>query len=133
MEKKTTTKDFYAGLIDLVMAATIEDEQKDAYIEFLEKKIEQLEAKQVKDRERAQKKKAVPDKLYDIVGGILTTDPQTAKEILAQVPAEVIEEYEVTEGKILARCRKMVASGKAEKDSIKGEKGTLVAYKLIAE
>lgn len=130
MEKRITAQEIYGKLIDVVMGANIEEEEKDVYVEFLNKKIEQMEAKKAKDRERAALRKAEPDVLYEIVDGLFTYEPQTIKQLLAQVPADVVEELEVTKGKVAVRCRKILATGKIEKELVKDGKTSVVAYKL---
>lgn len=121
MENKITKREMFAVVIEMAEAAGREDVK-----EFALHEIDLLDAKADKARERAAKKKAETDALYDAVYAVLTETPQTTADILVQIPGE-----DATAGKIQARLRKMIEAGLVVKSDAKVDKRTVKAYAKV--
>lgn len=111
-----------------------EFEDVDYLIEFVDKKIEQLDDKAFKARERAAKERLKPDALRDAVQGVLSDEFITIEQIAAKVN-EVIDGAPVSSHKIAPRLTALVEMGIATKTSmsvpVEGQKPRkLVGYKL---
>ena len=121
MEKtvKITKKDFYGALIELVegMETVGAYDAKDVQ-EFLEKQVEQIDAK-------AAKAKAEGDELTKAVEAVITAEFQTADAITDQVDFE-----DVTKSKVVARLTKLVAAGKVVKEQRKVGDRKAMCYRL---
>ena len=128
MEKtvKITKKDFYGALIELVegMETVGAYDAKDVQ-EFLEKQVEQIDAKAAKAKERAAKAKAEGDELTKAVEAVITAEFQTADAITDQVDFE-----DVTKSKVVARLTKLVAAGKVVKEQRKVGDRKAMCYRL---
>jgi len=87
-------------------------------VEFCEKEIASLDAKKVKAAERAAAKRAAGDELQAEIAALLTDEPQTAEQILAQLNDP---EGELTKQKVIARMTNLVKFGQASKCDVKVE------------
>lgn len=87
-------------------------------VEFCEKEIASLDAKAVKAKERALAKRAAGDELQAVIASLLTNEPQTAEQLLAQIEDE---SGELTKQKIVAKMRNLVDTNQASKCDIKVE------------
>lgn len=102
-----------------ILAMIAEKNADDALIvEFCEKEIASLDAKAVKAKERAAEKRAAGDELQGVIASLLTAEPQTAEEILAQISDE---SGELTKQKVVARMTNLVKFGQASKTDVKVE------------
>lgn len=102
-----------------ILAMIAEKNADDAVIvEFCEKEIASLDAKAVKAKERAAEKRAAGDELQGVIASLLTAEPQTAEEILAQISDE---SGELTKQKVVARMTNLVKFGQASKTDVKVE------------
>ena len=88
------------------------------FIDFCEKEIASLDAKAVKAKERALAKRAAGDELQAVIASLLTNEPQTAEQLLAQIEDE---SGELTKQKIVAKMRNLVDTNQASKCDIKVE------------
>ena len=128
-EIKRTQKDMYAELLNILE----EYEGVDHLVDFINKKIEQIDAKAEKAKSKAAEKKAEADELQNVIADILTDEFVTIPEILNQIEGD-----EISTQKISARLKKLVDAGVAEKSEIKvaggeGQKSRkLVAYRLAS-
>ena len=109
-----------------VVTVTAEDIQT-----FASKKLAALERKKALAREKAAEKRAEGDKLGKVVESVLTSEFQTADEVLAAV-LEVWdgEEADATRQKVIYRLSNLVKLGRAEKTDVKVDKRTIKAYKV---
>ena len=124
-EKKLTKRDLYGMVKDIV--ADSDSDDRDELIEFIDKQIEIIDNKAAKAKERAAEKRAAGDELRATVKDLLTSEFQTAEDILAQ-----LDDEEVTKAKIIARLGQLVKAGEAEKTDVKTESGrTVKAYRLV--
>ena len=100
-------------------------------VEFCDKYLASAEAKKIKAAERAAAKRAAGDELQAVIVSLLTTEPQTAEQILAQIEDE---SGELTKQKIVARMRNLIESNQASKCDVKveidGKTATRKAYTL---
>ena len=128
MEKKTTKKEYYEAIRAMVETVeTVGTIPADEVLAFIDKMVEQIDAKAASAKERAAKKKADGDELREIIQGILTADFQTIDSIVEQVGRE-----DVTKNMVTARLTQLVKAEVAKKEQIK-EEGTgrkVMAYAL---
>ena len=124
-EVKVTQKELFGQVIAIVEGADVDAAVKAELVAFLNKKVDQIDAKAAKAKEKAAEAKVKGDELRDIVAGLLTDEVQTIDAILAQV-----DFADVTKAKVTARLTQLVKAGVAVKESVKVENRTLTAYKL---
>jgi hypothetical protein len=124
-EVKVTQKELFGQVIAIVEGADVDAAVKAELVAFLNKKVDQIDAKAAKAKEKAAEAKVKGDELRDIVAGLLTDEVQTIDAILAQV-----DFADVTKAKVTARLTQLVKAGVAVKESVKVDTRTLTAYKL---
>ena len=100
----------------------------DDIADYAEKTIAQLDAKAVKAKETAAKKKAENDELLDAVKAVLTEDYQTGTDIFNAVDVEG-----ATQAKVTARLTKLCKAGEAHKVDVKTEDGRKVKGYALGE
>ena len=126
MEKKTTKKDYYEMLKEIVLNANVEGTTE--LVEFIDKQVSLIDSKAEKAKVRNAEKKANGDELREVVQNVLTDEFQTIDAIVSQIEGE-----EITKAKITARLTSLVKNGIAEKTDVKDDEGRkLKAYKLVA-
>ena len=126
MEKKTTKRDYYEMLKEIVLNANVEGATE--LVEFIDKQVSLIDSKAEKAKARNAEKKANGDELREAVQNVLTDEFQTIDAIVSQIEGE-----EITKAKITARLTSLVKNGIAEKTDIKDDEGRkLKAYKLVA-
>lgn len=124
-EVKVTQKELFGQVIAIVEGADVDAAVKAELVEFLNKKVAQIDAKAAKAKEKAAEAKVKGDELRDIVASLLTDEVQTIDAILAQV-----DFADVTKAKVTARLTQLCKAHIAEKETVKVENRTLTAYKL---
>lgn len=125
MENKKMTKKDYFNAIKEIIEGT-DSEIKGELIYFIESQIASIDNKAEKAKARAEAKKAEGDALREAVKSVLTSDLQTADDILAQLDGE-----DLTVAKVRARLTQLVNLGEAEKADVKTEDNkTKKAYKI---
>lgn len=97
---------------------------RDEIAAWATRKIEQLDKKNAKARERAAAKKAEGDELMEVVFEALGDEFEPAADIAARVEGEGL-----TVGKIQNRLTRLVNDGRAEKTDIKVDKRTIKGYR----
>lgn len=122
--EKITKVDMFNAIADYI--AVTDWERKDEAIEFIEKQIEQLEAKAAKAKSRAEEKKLEGDALREMVANALTEEPQTIDAITDIVAGKCAD---VTKAKVTARLTQLVKLGEASKEQIKVEGRKIMVYK----
>ena len=126
MEKKTTKRDYYEMLKEIVLNANVEGTTE--LVEFIDKQVSLIDSKAEKAKARNAEKKANGDELREAVQNVLTDEFQTIDAIVSQIEGE-----EITKAKITARLTSLVKNGIAEKTDVKDDEGRkLKAYKLVA-
>lgn len=126
MEKKTTKRDYYEMLKEIVLNANVEGATE--LVEFIDKQVSLIDSKAEKAKARNAEKKANGDELREAVQNVLTDEFQTIDAIVSQIEGE-----EITKAKITARLTSLVKNGIAEKTDVKDDEGRkLKAYKLVA-
>lgn len=127
MEKKLTKKDFYAALRTMVEGVdTVGDIPADEVLAFIDKTVEQIDAKAAKAKEKAAEKKADGDALRADVLAVITNEFQTADAITAALGDE-----EITKAKVVARLTQLVKAQEVVKEQMKVDDGRKVmCYKL---
>ena len=126
MEKKITKAEVLNAIKVAAQNGAEFEVGAEAVIEYVDKTLEQMANKVAKDKARVAEKRA-NDEILGKVEGALTDEFQTADAITAAIADE-----EVTKMKVVNRLTKLVADGKAVKDTVKveGTKGTKTVYKL---
>ena len=126
-EVKVTQKELFGQVIAIVEGAEVDAAVKAELVAFLNKKVDQIDAKAAKAKEKAAEAKVKGDELRDIVAGLLTDEVQTIDAILAQV-----DFADVTKAKVTARLTQLCKAHIAEKETVKVENRTLTAYRLAS-
>ena len=122
--KKTTKKEFYAALREMVEGVDMVGEYPaDKVLEFIDTQVAQLEAKATKAAEAAAKKRAAGDQLRAEVLALITTQYQNADEI-----TEALGRDDISRPKVIARLTQLVRAGEIVKEQIKGEDGRKVMH-----
>lgn len=130
MEKKATKRDYFNALRVMVENSDAVGEfTADEVLEFIDKQVAQIDAKAVKAKEQAAKKKAAGDELKANVLAQVTDEWQTADDIVA-----AINDEEVTRAKVIARLTQLEKDGSIVKSPAKTEDGKKrMVYKLPEE
>lgn len=123
-EKKITKKENFIEIVNVLEEIGREDLAK-----VIKHEIELLEAKSLKAKETAAKKKVEGDALRDAVQAVLTNELQTIADITAQVEGD-----DISTAKVQYRLNALVGAEIAAKEQVtvgEGEsKRKLMAYKL---
>ena len=106
MTTKMTKKDILTGIMNETL-------DRETIVAFCEKEIAALDAKAVKAKERAAKKRAEGDELQAVVESLLTDEPQTREQVAAQIEGE-----DVSVSKVGYRLSNLVKQGKAIKSDV---------------
>ena len=128
---RITKKQMFEGMIAYFNGENVEIENE-AFIEFCQDQIADLDKKAAKAKERAAAKKAEGDELTDLVLSVLTDEYQTIADITVVV-AETVPD--VSASKVTARLTKLFNIGAIEKEQIsvedsEGKKRKCMAYRL---
>ena len=128
---RLTKKQMFEGMIAYFNREAVEIENE-AFVEFCQDQIADLDKKAAKAKERAAAKKAEGDELTDLVYSVLTDEYQTIADITVVV-AETVPD--VSASKITARLTKLFNTGVIEKEQIsvedsEGKKRKCMAYRL---
>lgn len=125
-EKKLTKKDFYAAIRGMVEGIEmVGDIPADEVLAFIDKTVEQIDAKAAKAKEKAAEKKTEGDELRAAVEAILTDELQTIDAIAAQIEGE-----DITKSKVTARLTQLVKADIARKEQVKDGDRKVMAYAL---
>ena len=125
MEKKVTKAQILNAIKTVAEGTDFGAEVSAAdVIAYCDTTLEQMANKVAKDKARAAEKRA-NDTILTQVAEALTDEFQTVEAIV-----ESINDEEVTKMKVVNRLTKLVADGKAVKDTVKADKATKAVYKL---
>ena len=91
----------------------------DEAVEFIDKQIEQLEAKAAKAKYRAAAKRADGDALRETVFQCVDAKPKTIDEITADVIDIAEDTSDITKAKVTARLTQLVKNGSVVKEQTK--------------
>jgi DNA-binding MarR family transcriptional regulator len=123
MAEKITKKQYFEEMITILTDANRED-----LVAVLEKEIQALDKKAIKDKERKAAKKA-EDPLKDRVLAIVTEE----KEISGEDIVKEINDEDVTKAKVVARLTKLVKEGIVDKAVKNIDKRRITVYKLVTD
>lgn len=98
---------------------------KEAIINYVTITIDQLDAKAVKAKERAEKAKAEGDEIRAAIEAVLTNEFKTTADIIAEVGIE-----DLSPGKVAARMSQLIKAGKATKTDVKVGDRKVKAYAI---
>ena len=110
-----TEKITKAMVLDMILACESCAANADI-VAYCENEKALLEKKAIKAKERAAAKRAEGDDLQGVIASLLTDEPQTAEQILAQIEDP---NGDLTKQKIVARMSNLVKFGQASKCDIK--------------
>lgn len=125
MADKMTKRDYFEMLKGFIPA---DAERAVELVEFIDKQIEQLDAKAAKARERAAERKAEGDELRAMVAAAVTDEFQTIDQIMT---AMELDDPDVTRAKITARLGQLVKAGEVMKVAMTVDKRRVMHYKLV--
>jgi len=115
---KITKRDVLTTLVKAIDAGDIMLDAYDVSAEdvkaYAENEITLLDKRAVKAKERAEKNKAESDELTEVVYETLTDEFEPIANILSRIEGE-----DLSAAKVVARMRKLVDAGRAEKTELK--------------
>lgn len=123
--KKVNKKERYME-IRAIIDASANEEHKGELLDFIDKRIEEIDHKKKKAKERSEEKKKNGDELRSIVREALTFEYQNADKILSKIDSE-----NVTRAKVIARITQLVKAGIAEKIITKDGTRKVTCYRLV--
>lgn len=127
-EKKTTKREYYEGLKDLIVEGYTPLEEQDL-IDFLDKEIGLLDDRADKESERRAESRAEEGtSIVDAIMGVLTNDrnhPKTSEDIVKELDIEGL-----TPSMVVARITPLVRKGRVRKVKLKINKRDLIGYFL---
>lgn len=126
MNTRITDKDIFTAIKNAVENDTAIEIDGEVLLSWANKKLDQLEHRKLKARERAQSKKAEGDELTDKILAVLTDEPQTLGDIAAAIDGE-----DVSVSKVAYRLNKMVGDRVTKSEVSVKEEGQR-ARKLVA-
>lgn len=100
----------------------------DEAVEFIDKQIEQLEAKAAKAKYRAAAKRADGDTLRETVFQCVDAKPKTIDEITAAVIDIAEDVSDITKAKVTARLTQLVKNGSVVKEQTKINTRKIMTY-----
>ena len=131
---KITKRDVLTTLVKAIDAGDIMLDAYDVSAEdvkaYAENEIALLDKRAVKAKERAEKNKAESDELTEVVYETLTDEFEPIANILSRIEGE-----DLSAAKVVARMRKLVDAGRAEKAELKvkpaegGRARSIMGYK----
>ena len=126
MENKMTKMEKFQAIEEILN--TVEGENVDMLIEFVQNERAALANKAAKAKAKAAEKKTEIDELGNVVMSVLNGEPKTRDEVFALVEFE-----DATLAKVGARLTKLVDAGLVVKSEVKattasGKKTTRMAY-----
>ena len=122
-EKFTKTMKFEA-IREILVNANANPE----LVDLCDTEIAAIAAKAEKAKIRAAEKRADGDELRAAVEAVLTTEPQTAEQILAQIEGE-----DLTKAKIVSRIAQLVDMDRASKTHIVVDGRKVMGYTTFVE
>ncbi len=126
---KVTKKDNFNALIAYLTDSTAEVDV-DALVEFCQNEIALLDKRSAKAKETAAAKKSEGDALTEAIAAVLPADFTTIDDVVA-----LINDPEVTRGKVQYRLTQLVKAGTAEKGevatSVDGKTKKIAAYRAV--
>lgn len=117
-EKKITNRERFVAIM-----GKLTDE---ADIAFIQERIDALDRRAEKTKERAAARKVEGDELREAIYNVLGDTPRTIPEILAALGDE-----ELTPNKITARLTQLIKLEKVGKEKVKTEAGEKMGYFVI--
>lgn len=129
MNTRITDKDIFTAIKTSVETSTPIEIDAEVLLTWATKKLDQLEHRKVKARERAQAKKAESDPLTDAILEVLTEEPMVLSDIAAAIVGE-----DITVSKVAYRLNKLAGADEpiVEKGEVTVKEEGQRARKLVA-
>ena len=128
MEKKTKVI-YFTELREIVAAAVEDEEQKNDYLNFIDKQLDGLEKRRLSALRRAEKRKDESDlltqRLYDFI--------EPDRDTIVDEFIVAFEDEGITKNKIISRLSKLVREGLLEKTTVKVDGKKRVSYRKPSE
>ena len=107
--KAPTEREIYSAILD----GTIDT---DVLIDFAQKKMTQIEARNERAKAKAAEKRAQNDELMDVVLGYVTDEPKTREQIFNEMTADEVADISI--GKVGYRLTALSNAGTISKSSV---------------
>ena len=124
-EVKVTQKELFGQVIAIVEGADVDAAVKAELVAFLNKKVDQIDAKAAKAKEKAAEKKADGDALREEVFALVTDEWQTADAI-----TDALGKEDISKAKVIARLTQLFKADMVEKEQQKVGDAKLMCYRL---
>lgn len=121
-----TKREVFDVIANVFATVDVDEEVRESVLTTMAKEIESLDRKNAKARERSAARKAEGDALCMAIEGVLTDEPKTINDILAELGDDTL-----TPAKITARMRKLKDENKIEKSIVKVDGRKLTAYAKV--
>ena len=125
-EERKTKRDYFETLREMVVATVSDQAEQNEMLEFIDRELEILENRKAAAQKRAEKRRAESDALTDQIYSLLGDDWSTVDTIV-----ESIDDEEVTRNKVTSRLGKLIKLGKVEKETIKVDGKSRMAYRKL--
>lgn len=123
---KNTKRDYFTALKNfLEEVEEVNGIPATELVDFLNSQLTQLDARNAKAKKRAAEKRVEGDELRATIKAVLTTEPKTVADIMAQVESE-----DLTPAKVVARLNQLVKAEEVVKELVKVDARRLMAYRI---
>lgn len=123
---KNTKRDYFTALKNFLgEAEEVNGIPATELVEFLDGQLVQLDARNARAKAKAAEKKVEGDELRAAIKAVLTAEPQTVADIMAQV-----EGADLTPAKVVARLNQLVKAEEAVKEQVRIDARRLMAYRI---
>lgn len=123
---KNTKRDYFTALKSFLgEAEEVNGIPATDLVEFLDSQLAQLDARNARAKAKAAEKKVEGDELRAAIKAVLTAEPQTITDIMAQVKGE-----DLTPAKVVARLNQLVKAEEAVKEQVRIDARRLMAYRI---
>lgn len=123
---KNTKRDYFTALKNfLEEVEEVNGIPATELVDFLNSQLTQLDARNAKAKKRAAEKRVEGDELRATIKAVLTAEPKTVADIMAQVESE-----DLTPAKVVARLNQLVKAEEVVKEPVKVDARRLMAYRI---
>ena len=120
-----TKDEFFMELREIVKKFVEDETKRNELINFIDKRIDELEKRRINAASRGKKKKVQSDALAELILAQISNKLMTVDEILVS-----LDDIEITRHMVIARLGRLLKEGALVKDYVKVNKKRKTAYKL---
>lgn len=125
---KRTKAQYFEEMRELVIENVDNADQRDEFVEFIDKQLETLQKRKESAAIRAQKKREDSDELMCQILRVLDgTELMIVDDIVAAIGGEI------SRNKVIARLGKLVKNGSVVKEAVKVDTARKMAYRLAGD